>query len=90
MKFELIDSQNETLTTYPEYLDVEELVPEIGDPGGLAEEEEETRPIAIKLTFSLPDVGSMERVWLIPNVPTIPEVETETPAEGVVPPAPHS
>lgn len=88
VQFELIDSQNETLTTYPEYLDVEELVPEIGDPG-LGEEDEETRPIAIKLTFSLPDIGSMERVWLIPNVPTIPEVETETPEEGGVPPAPN-
>lgn len=87
MQFVLVDSNNETLTTYPEYLDVEELVPEIGDPG-VAEEEEEARPIAIRLEFSIPNVGSLGRVWLIPNVPTIPEVED---AEGgVALPAPGS
>ena len=74
MQFVLEDSDGEQLTTYPEHLDVEELIPEIGDPTA-GEEEEEPRPVAIRFTFTLPDVGSFERVWVIPNVPTIPEVE---------------
>ena len=81
MQFSLIDSSGESITTYPEHLDVEELVPEFGDPAA-GEEEEEVRPIAIQLSLSLPNIGSINRVWMIPNVPTLPEVELE---EGTAP-----
>lgn len=76
MQFVLIDSNGETLTTYPELLDVEELVPELGDPSSELDEEE-ARPVALQLQFSLPDIGSVERIWMIPNVPTIPEPVSE-------------
>lgn len=75
MKFVLEDSEGEQLTTYPEHQDVEELIPELGDP--TAEEAEEPRPVAIRFTFTLPDVGSFDRVWVIPNVPAMPEADVE-------------
>ena len=78
LRFELLDSQGEVLSTYPEPLDVEELIPEIGDPLAGADEEE-PRPIAIRFNFVLPNVGEFNRVWMIPNVPTIPEVEIDQP-----------
>ena len=78
LSFELLDSQGEVLSTYPEPLDVEELIPEIGDPLA-GEDEEEPRPIAIRFNFVLPNVGEFKRVWMIPNVPTIPEVEVNQP-----------
>ena len=76
VRFALVGSDGNPIATYPELLDVEELVPELGDPT-LDPEDEEVRPIAIELQFSLPEVGSFKRVWLIPNVPTFPEPETE-------------
>ena len=72
MEFVLLDSAGEELKTYPEYLEVEELVPEIGDP---TEEEEEVRPVAIRFKFTIPNVGTFDRVWVIPNVPEMPEAE---------------
>ncbi|MCY3541787.1 MAG: type II secretion system minor pseudopilin GspJ [Gammaproteobacteria bacterium] len=78
LSFELLDSQGEVLSTYPEPLDVEELIPEIGDPLA-GEDEEEPRPIAIRLNFVLPNVGEFNRMWMIPNMPTIPEVEVDQP-----------
>ena len=88
LSFELEDSKGETHKTYPKPLDVDELIPEIGDPEAIAgEDEEEARAIAIRFTFTLPNVGEFQRVWVIPNVPAIPAVETTDPLDGNVPQA---
>lgn len=83
MEFVLEDSGGEQLSTYPDHQDVEELIPELGDPTA---EEEETRPVAIRFTFTLPDVGSFDRIWVIPNVPAMPEVDAEDGEGGNLPP----
>ncbi|MYD44950.1 MAG: type II secretion system protein GspJ [Gammaproteobacteria bacterium] len=87
LEFELEDSAGGILTTYPDPLDdVEELVPEIADPIAVAGEEEvDTRPIAIRFKFTLPDYGTFSKVWVIPNVPPIPEVEIGDPQAGDAP-----
>lgn len=88
LTFELVDTAGETHTTYPEPLDVDELVPEIGDPTEIAGEgEEEARPMAIRLKLRLPGVGEFDKVWVIPSVPTIPEVEVGDPQDGTAPQA---
>ena len=88
LQFALIDSKGEELTTYPDPLDVEGLIPEIGDPEAIAgEDEEEARPIAVQLEFTLPEFGNFKKIWLIPNVPTIPEVEIGDPQDGTAPQA---
>ena len=86
LQFALIDSDGEAHTTYPDPLDVEELIPEIGDPEDIAgEEEEEPRPVAIQLSITLPELGQFEKIWMIPNIPALPEVEAEDPQDGTLP-----
>lgn len=84
IEFSMIDSSGEEVITFPELLvdDPSAPPPEQIDPEAAPAE---VLPIAIKVRMLIPPIGDIERVWVIPVLPTIEVIDESEEEEGANP-----